>query len=94
MNTWLLPLSAIVAIINIFAFLLYAGDKCAAAFSWWRIPERKLIGAAILGPFGAYAAMRIFRHKIRNPRFSIVPVWLAVQVVSFSAILILLHPLP
>lgn len=58
-------------IMNILAFMLYAVDKKRAINRQWRIPESVLLGIAFLGGcFGAFIAMRVFRHKIRYAIFS------------------------
>ncbi|MDD1724598.1 MAG: DUF1294 domain-containing protein [Methanospirillum sp.] len=81
MNETLLILSIC---INIVVLVLYGIDKFRAVCKAWRIPERVLLVAAIFGPFGAYLAMRLFRHKIRNTRFSIlVPLFIVLHVVLY-----------
>ena len=57
-------------------------DKCKAKKNLWRIPEKVLIGAAILGgSLGVFMGMRICRHKTLHPKFSIgVPVILVLQI--------------
>lgn len=62
------------AIMNIIVFSLYAYDKKMAQKNAWRISENQLFFYAFLGPFGAYASMLLFRHKIRKLKFFIVPV--------------------
>lgn len=68
--------------INLLAFALFGADKRRAQNGRWRIPERTLFLAAILGgSIGAIAGMRIFRHKTRHKRFFIgLPVILAAEV--------------
>ncbi len=36
-------------IINIGTFLLYGWDKYCAIKHWWRVPERTLLGLAMIG---------------------------------------------
>ncbi len=49
------------------AFLLYGSDKLRAAKHRWRIPERVLLGAGLLGgAAGALLGMRLFHHKTRR----------------------------
>lgn len=70
--------------INVVVLVLYGIDKYRAVLQEWRVSERILLIAAFLGPIGAYLAMRIFRHKIRNPRFSIlVPLFILLHVVLY-----------
>jgi uncharacterized membrane protein YsdA (DUF1294 family) len=64
------------ALANISAFFLYAIDKKRAGTAAWRISERMLLFAALIGPFGAYGAMRLFRHKMQKIKFWLVPLFL------------------
>jgi len=64
----------IYALMNIIVFSLFAYDKKMAQKNAWRTPENQLLFCALIGPFGAYASMLVFRHKIRKLKFSIVPV--------------------
>ena len=69
-------------IINAAAFLLMLIDKRKAQKNRWRIPERVLLGAALIGgSFGAMAGMHIFRHKTLHLKFMIgVPAMLTVHI--------------
>ena len=78
-------------LVNAAAFFLMLADKLKAQKGAWRIPERTLIGIAVIGgSIGAIAGMNLFRHKTRHLKFSIgLPVILAVQVVL--GLLVYLH---
>ncbi|MGA2162013.1 MAG: DUF1294 domain-containing protein [Methanoregula sp.] len=65
---------------NIAVFFLYAYDKHTARADGWRIPERVLLVAALIGPFGAYGAMRLFRHKTQKIKFWLVPMFLILHI--------------
>ena len=69
-------------IINAAAFLLMLVDKLKAKQGAWRIPERTLIGAAVLGgSIGAWMGMYLFRHKTKHIKFTLgIPVILVVQL--------------
>lgn len=57
---------------NIIVFALYGYDKISAIKGTWRISERTLILAAFLmGGFGAFLGMQIFRHKTKKLKFNI-----------------------
>ena len=73
---------AYLIIINAAALLLMLIDKQKAKHGKWRISEKTLIGAALLGgSIGAILGMNIFRHKTKHPKFSIgLPLILAVQI--------------
>jgi uncharacterized membrane protein YsdA (DUF1294 family) len=74
LNTLLLYLLAI----NALTFLLYGLDKRAARNGSWRIPEKSLHLAAILGGSpAALIAQQLFRHKRRKGNF-MVWYWLIV----------------
>jgi uncharacterized membrane protein YsdA (DUF1294 family) len=45
-----------------------------------RISEKSLLLLALLGPFGALAGMRWFRHKTRKMKFKLVPLFAIVHV--------------
>lgn len=78
-------------IINITAFIAYYRDKCKAKAKAWRTSEATLLLLAVLGgSIGAWAAMRIFRHKTNHPQFYIgVPLILFLQIAL--ALYICLH---
>ncbi len=71
-------------IINAIAFILMLADKYKAKKNLWRIPEKTLLGVAVMGgSVGAYAGMQIFRHKTKHPQFYVgIPVILALQIMA------------
>ena len=71
------------ALINLVAFALMGADKQKARRGKWRIPERTLFLAAILGgSVGSILGMAAFRHKTRHPKFTIgMPFVLIIQIV-------------
>lgn len=59
-------------LINATAFVLMRHDKIKARNHRWRIPERTLIGAALLGgSIGMLLGMYTFHHKTHHPKFTI-----------------------
>lgn len=76
------------AIVNIIAFFLYGNDKWRAKHHVWRIPERSLLGIAILGgALGAFLGMQVFRHKTKHFIFCfLVPVCLVIHCIFFYMI--------
>lgn len=61
---------AYLILINAAAFLLMLVDKYKAKTGQWRIPEKVLLGVAVLGgSVGAIAGMYTFRHKTRHAKF-------------------------
>lgn len=70
-------------IVNIVTFAMYGIDKKRAIKDQWRISEKTLLGAAFIGgSFGAFAGMRVFRHKTQHGLFKIlVPVYMIVHII-------------
>ncbi|WP_099950232.1 DUF1294 domain-containing protein [Ezakiella peruensis] len=55
---------------NVAAFCLYGYDKLKASFHGWRVPEVVLLLFSLAGGgLGGFAAMFLFRHKIRKSYF-------------------------
>ena len=76
-----LPVSVIfLLLINGVSLTLFGVDKLKSIGKKWRIPETQLLLVAFFGPFGAYAAMLLFRHKIRKIKFLLVPVFMVIQL--------------
>ena len=77
-------------LVNAAGFLLMLIDKLKAKRGAWRIPEATLLGIALLGgSIGSIAAMNLFRHKTKHPKFFIgLPVIFSLQIV-FGLILAL-----
>ena len=69
-------------LINAVAFVLMLADKQKARKNRWRIPERTLIGSALLGgSLGALLGMYTFRHKTKHLKFTLgVPAILIAQI--------------
>lgn len=69
--------------VNLIAFVLYYADKIKARRRLWRIPEATLLTVALIGgSVGAYAAMRLFRHKTKHPKFYIlVPLMIVLHII-------------
>ncbi|MFA6224866.1 MAG: DUF1294 domain-containing protein [Methanoregula sp.] len=78
---------AFYAVFNIIAFLVFANDKRKAKNNAWRTPKNLLVVVAAFGPFGAYGAMLIFRHKTRQLKFYLVPVFLIIHIVAIIYLL-------
>jgi len=74
------PLIAILVVVNIISLVLFGVDKLKSMSGGWRIPEANLLLVALCGPFGAYAAMLLFRHKTRKIKFLLVPLFMFIQL--------------
>ena len=76
-------------IINAIAFALMLTDKANARKKLWRVPERVLFAAALLGgSVGSLLGMYLARHKTKHPKFVIgIPVILVIQVVLVVVLL-------
>lgn len=77
-------------IINVLSFILMLADKYRAKKNLWRIPERVLLGSAVLGgSIGALCGMYLVRHKTRHLKFTVgIPVILALQIIACILIVI------
>ena len=54
-------------LINLLAFLLFGLDKRKAQLHQWRISEKALFSAALLGgSIGAILGMHLFHHKTKH----------------------------
>ena len=69
-------------LINLVLFIMMGVDKWKARRHRWRIPEKVLLGTAIIGgSAGGILGMLIFHHKTKHPKFYIgYPVILVVQL--------------
>lgn len=75
--------------INAIAFILMLADKHRARKNLWRIPEKVLLGAALLGgSLGATAGMYAVRHKTKHAIFAIgLPLMMIVHILIILAFL-------
>lgn len=74
------PLIAMLVVVNLISLVLFGVDKLKSMSGGWRIPETDLLLVALCGPFGAYAAMLLFRHKTRKIKFLLVPLFMFIQL--------------
>lgn len=74
--------------INLLSFVQFFLDKHRAVTNRRRTAEGTLLLLSALGPFGAYAGMKVFRHKTRKLKFHLVPLFALFHL--FLAALILL----
>lgn len=74
--------AAMLAVINLAAFVMWGVDKARAKKGAWRISESALLLIALLGGgLGALLGMLVFRHKTQKWQFKIgVPICLMYQV--------------
>ena len=55
---------------NVIAFAMYGIDKRKAMKDQWRIPEKTLLLAALIGgSFSAFVGMQVFHHKTKHWKF-------------------------
>lgn len=76
--------------LNVLSFLLYGMDKAFSKIRHMRrIPEKYLLAAAALAPFGATAGMCFVRHKTKHLKFLIsVPLFTCLHLITISYFLI------
>ena len=72
---------------NLAVFLIYGADKRRAVKDKWRISEKTLLLLALfLGASGAFAGMRVFRHKTQHKKFTIgVPLLMVLNYACIGA---------
>lgn len=76
-------------VMNIIGFALMGSDKYKAKHHAWRIPEKTLFAASIIGgSIGTWAGMYVFRHKTKHWYFV---VGMPAIVIMHAAIAILLY---
>jgi uncharacterized membrane protein YsdA (DUF1294 family) len=78
-STYLAIALAAFAVVNVASFLLFRGDKLRAKRNLWRTSEGRLLLAAFVAPYGAFWAMRRYRHKTQHATFLLVPAFLILQ---------------
>jgi uncharacterized membrane protein YsdA (DUF1294 family) len=74
--------------VNIVAACAFAWDKHLAKKNTWRTSENTLLVLAFLGPFGAFGAMRLVRHKTQKIKFWLVPLFLLIHLAVFAWLLL------
>lgn len=67
-------------VVNAAVFVMYAIDKFRSKRRRKRISEKDLLVAALAGPFGALAAMRLLGHKTRKNKFLLVPLFTVLHI--------------
>ncbi len=77
----------LIALWNIYVFLLFAQDKRRAIRRQWRISEKSLLlASAFFGGAGGFAGMVLLRHKTKHLRFRIlIPLFLLLQLAALFA---------
>lgn len=72
-------------VINIIGFFAMGLDKAKAKADAWRIPEKTLLGIALIGGgAGVWAGMEVFRHKTKHWYFKYgVPAIFLVELLAF-----------
>jgi uncharacterized membrane protein YsdA (DUF1294 family) len=78
---WYILLALLV--LNLVAFIAYWSDKRKAQKGKWRTSEAMLLVLSLLGPFGAYAGMKICHHKTKKLKFVLVPIFMVIQIALF-----------
>lgn len=77
-NWAMIALLLYLAIINLVAYIIMGVDKSRSKAGTWRVPEKHLLLIALGGgAVGILLAMRVFKHKTRHTRFTmLIPVML------------------
>ncbi len=86
--SWWWLVAAWYGVWSVVSVALYGADKRAAGRGAWRIPEKTLHTADLLGGWpGGLAARRLFRHKTRKASF-LVASWgiVALHLAAWAAV--------
>lgn len=83
MNIWLIAI-VVYVVLNIIAFAMYVWDKHKAKEGEWRTKESTLLIAALFGPWGAVAGMKVARHKTRKLKFKLVYLFLVIHILIIA----------
>ena len=88
----LIPVVAVLAIMNIASFSLMAYDKRCAKAGKWRVPEKTLfLVTACFGGLGGVMGMQLLRHKTQHWYFAVFfPLFLALQIAALAAAFVLI----
>lgn len=83
---WIIAL--VILVWNIITFAIMNIDKTKAKKSKWRIKEKTIfISAFLLGAFGVFAGMYVFRHKTKHRSFKIgIPIIAIINIISIYCI--------
>ncbi len=80
----------VLAVLNSVAFILYGVDKIKAVNQEWRIAEKTLLKVSLAGPFGGWLGMKLFRHKIKKPKFYVgIPFFAFLQLILAGIIILI-----
>ncbi|MEF9951582.1 MAG: DUF1294 domain-containing protein [Clostridium sp.] len=76
-------------LINVLGFLSMYIDKRRAIKKKWRISEKTLLLIGLIGgSLGSFVAMRLYRHKVNDLKFSIgLPIMIFFQLLIISTII-------
>lgn len=71
--------------VNALGLFIMHYDKYLAKNNLWRIPEKTLMGIAVIGgSLGCLLGMYSARHKTRKPKFAVgIPLILATQAAAY-----------
>lgn len=77
----------VVATVNCMAFIIYGVDKIKAINNEWRVSEKRLLRISMIGPFGSYLGMKLFRHKVKKTRFYVgIPIFILIHIIILTII--------
>ncbi|MDW5562803.1 MAG: DUF1294 domain-containing protein [Methanomassiliicoccus sp.] len=81
-------LLGIYLMMNLASFVVYYLDKRAAIRRLRRIPESTLLLIALIAPFGAVGAMKLFHHKTRKLKFYLVYAFAVLHIAIIAYLLL------
>lgn len=67
---------------------MFCWDKHKAKADKWRTPEKTLLIAALIAPWGATLGMKLAHHKTRKPKFKLVYVFLVLHIILIAWLIV------
>jgi len=78
-----------ITVLSLVGFLIMGIDKVKAKSNQWRIPEKTLLLVAFIGGgIGTAMGMKVFRHKTKHPKFTILVPLSVILYIGVSVYLI------
>lgn len=78
------PFLIVYIVLNVISFAMYVWDKHKARNDQWRTPEKTLLVAALIAPWGATVGMKAAHHKTRKLKFKLVYVFLVLHIIILA----------
>ena len=88
METVVICIIAVYAVLNLISAVMFARDKKKAIKGEWRTTEKALLISALFGPFGAVISMHLAHHKTNKTKFKLVYLFLILHIAVIAILII------